>query len=203
VTNAATAPVMSFAATQLDWEDFGANDIDFQDRHSREYIQAESVGRQFGTVPFVLPQIPGGNATLPRNLAGVILAHEIRLGASIPNQIYTDLSGKMEAFGYGGATTVYNYWNTGYPIDITPANATASLVVSKTGSAIILVTDWAAGGNYSITMSAENRMKLGLTGTLVVQDIERRSTTLSVNAAGVIGFNLAKHDFIAIQVDSL
>jgi len=52
MTNTALSPILAFAYSQLSWED-RASDKDFQDRFPRDYIRAESIGRQHGTVPFV------------------------------------------------------------------------------------------------------------------------------------------------------
>lgn len=52
-------------------------DADFQDRYSRDYIRAESTGRQSGKVPFLLTLISGPdekrNAWAKQTNAGVTL----------------------------------------------------------------------------------------------------------------------------------
>ncbi len=59
ITNTAIAPILSFAGSHLTWED-RTGEADYQDRFSRDYIRAESIGRQHGNVPFAPPS---GGAT--------------------------------------------------------------------------------------------------------------------------------------------
>jgi len=194
MTNGEIVPVLSFAGTQLSWEDRGG-DADFQDRFSRDYIRAESIGRQSGNVPFLLTLVNGPdekkNKWATRTNAGVTLTHEIK-----PHTAYyygPDYWGNFQRlleFGYGKPETrVFNYWDANYPVRIEGSD-TSSLVVSKPGSAIIVVCDWANGGDLKLTLDPS----LGLGGKFTAKDMESNQP-LTVGADGTVQFALKKHDF--------
>ena len=106
MTNTAIVPVLSFCSTQLSWED-RQGDADFQDRFSRDYIRAETIGRQSGNVPFTCALINGGtddakNQWILRTYAGVILTHELKPRApAVAYRAYWDNFLRLLAFGYG------------------------------------------------------------------------------------------------------
>ncbi|MBC8134033.1 MAG: hypothetical protein H7X95_13700 [Deltaproteobacteria bacterium] len=206
MTNAAIAPVIGFAATQLDWEDGSLDALDFQDRYSREYLQAESIGRQFGNVPFALTLIRSEQKDwLTRNAAGVLLTHEIKISDHQPSLPYWENYDRLTGFGYGttagtNATTVYNYWDAGYPISIT-GGVTSSLVVSKPGGAMVVVTDWNAGASTNYLLSIPNKAQLGLTGTIRATNKET-NLPLTIDGSGRVAFTLPRHNFMVIEITS-
>lgn len=201
MTNTAIAPILSFAGSQLTWEDH-AGDGDFQDRFSRDGIQTTDLGRQFGTMPVALSldQIVGGNPEradwLARTAAGVLLTHEIKTYSrrASPDH-YFDNYDRLLQFGYGQPNVeIFNYWQSDYPAQI--SGDTSSIVVSKTGQALLVVCDWGGGGDIQVTL---DKKVLGLNGAIKAVDAENGSP-LTVNN-NVISLTLKKHDFKVIRID--
>lgn len=201
-TNTAIAPILAFAQSGLTWEDRAGNE-DYQDRFTRDYIRAESIGRQFGNPSFVLnllrdmpdPNTPAGKAKhdwLDRTFTATILVHELRavnpcLADSILKLLYD--------YGYGGnETQTFNYWDDGLPVTLSRGDA-SHLIVTKPGSAIIVVSDFGEGGEVLLTL---DRNRLGLDANAIAVDIESNlpvETTTDGNAR----IALKKHDFKVIK----
>jgi hypothetical protein len=202
MTNTAIAPILSFARTQADWEDRSGY-TNFQDRFSRDFIQTESIGRQFGNVPIVLNLIRGTDdqAKLDwayRTCAGVMLTHELKpwskkYGKADP---FWDNYDRLVEFGYGSPQVkVYNYWQKNYPAQI--SGETSSLILSKPKSTFMVVCDYGNGGTFTVKLDTK---ALGLTGALVAKDAES-GEQINVSPAGELSFNLKKHDFKVLLVE--
>jgi len=199
ITNTAIAPILAFAGTHLTWED-RSGDQDFQDRFSRDYIRAESIGRQHGNVPFALLLIHGPDpqrvAWARRTCAGVMLAHEIR-----PIGVIEDHEKNLATlydFGYGtDATQVFNYWQTDVPVRVSRDDV-AFLVVAKPGRVLVLVCDYGEGGEVVLS---PDRQALGLAGQLAAVNAETNEP-VPVMAAGAVKVTLKKHDFQLIRIES-
>lgn len=197
ITNTAIAPILSFAGTHLTWED-RAGDMDFQDRFSRDYIRAESTGRQHGNVPFALVLIHGADANKTawarRTMAGVALVHEIR-----PINPIEDNEKNLKtlyAYGYGqAATTTYNYWDADVPVTLSRADA-SHLVVTRPGSALVLVCDYGNGGDVLLK---PDLARLGIAGKLTATDTET-GKPVEVTADGQARIVLKKHDFALVKL---
>jgi hypothetical protein len=198
-TNRQVAPMQAFAATQLSWEN-NAGDKPFQERFSRAYIQAESIGRQTGAVPFALGLVNGSDPAkldfARRSGSGVLLTHEIK---TIDNwSDYWQGYDRLLQFGYGTPQArVFNYWQQNYPAQIS-GGETSSLLLSKPGSALIVVCDYGKGGDFKLQLDAA---KLGLTGKLTATDMET-GTLLETNSKNEILFPLAQYDFKMILVSA-
>ena len=201
MTNTAIAPILSFARTQASWED-RMGDTDFQDRFSRDYIQAESIGRQFGNVPIVLSLISGPDEAkkiwADRTQAGVMLTHELKTwgynwGKANP---FWDNTDRLRTFGYGTpAVKVWNYWQKDYPAAIT-GDESSSILLSKPGGVMMVVCDYGDGGNFKVNLNAKT---LGLKGKMTVKDAES-GEAMTVSPTGELAFALKKHDFKVIEV---
>jgi hypothetical protein len=200
MTNTAIAPIIGLGRTQATWED-RPGDTDFQDRFSRDYIQAESIGRQFGNVPIVLNLIRGTDqARLDwayRTSAAVMLTHELKPWGKKygkPDAFWNNYD-RLTAFGYGAPPVkVWNYWQSDYPAQI--SGETSSLLLSKAGSTLLVVCDYGEGGDFKVRLDAG---VLGLKGKLSAKDAES-GATLAVSTNGEISFNLKKHDFKVIEI---
>ncbi|NLF68218.1 MAG: hypothetical protein GX575_04095 [Candidatus Anammoximicrobium sp.] len=199
ITNTAIAPILAFAGTHLTWED-RSGDQDFQDRFSRDYIRAESIGRQHGNVPFALLLIRGPDpqrvAWARRTCAGVMLAHEIR-----PIGVIEDHERNLATlydFGYGtDAAQVFNDWQTDVPVRVSRDDV-AFLVVAKPGRVLVLVCDYGEGGDVVL---APDRQALGLSGQLSAVNTETNEP-VAVTADGATKVTLKKHDFQLIRIES-
>ena len=202
MTNTAIAPILGFARTQADWED-RSGDTDFQDRFSREFIQAESIGRQFGNVPIVLSLINGPDEAkkiwADRTQAGVMLTHEIKpwgynYGKANP---FWDNTDRLRTFGYGSPNVkVWNYWQKDYPVKI-KGGETSSIALSKAGSVLLVVCDYSDGGDYNVQLDAN---VLGLKGKLKATDLESKEAVKMGDANQVL-FALPKHQFKVILIE--
>jgi hypothetical protein len=198
ITNTAIAPVISFAQSHITWED-RMGDSDFQDRFSREYIRAESTGRQHGNVPFVLMLVqstdPKKAAWANRTGAGVILTHELR---ALNEENFVAGYKRLLAFGYGKPESrVFNYWQADNPVRIEGTDAT-TLAVTKPGGgrAMIVVCDYGNGGEVSVGVDAA---ALSLKPTFAARDAESGQALTVVD--GKVRFPIKKHDFRMIVLE--
>ena len=203
MTDGAIAPILSFATSQLGWENH-AGDSDFQDRFSRDYIQTVNIGRQFGNDPIVLTvnQIRTSDVQkknwINRTAAGVMLTHEIKpLLRQYPTDPFFENYDRLVNFGYGQpGVTVYNYWDKStFPAQV--SGDTSSIIASKPGHAMMVICDWGGGGNMQVKLDTK---VLSLNGALKVTNAETgEPLTVSGN---MISFTLKKHDFEVIQIDA-
>lgn len=196
MTNTAIAPILSFCQSHLTWED-RTGDSDFQDRFSRDYLRAESIGRQHGSVPFALVLVHGPdekkNEWARRTAAGVLLTHEMR---SIMNDDpYRGCLLRLLDFGYGQpGTRVFNYWERDVPVRIEGSETTA-LVLSKPGNAMVIVCDYGGGGHLTLEV---DRRALNLGPEFTARDVE---TGEALTAGGSrVAFSLKRHDFRMIHL---
>lgn len=200
MTNTAITPVLSFAQMNYTWED-KSGAADFQDRFSRDYIRAESLGVQQGNVPFALWLVNGGDKAkldwVARTGTGVMLVHEIKTSGS--PAIFWVTFARMVEYGYGKPDVeVSQYWKKDHPAKVEGTDA-ATLVVHRPGSALVLVCDYGHGGNVSLVL---DRAALGLKGKLSAVDLESGGA-LPVTANARVGFALRKHDFKLVLVKTV
>jgi hypothetical protein len=198
ITNTAIAPILSFAGSHLTWED-RVGDTDFQDRYSRDYIRAESIGRQFGNVPFALQLIKGPDtnktAWAARTMAGVALVHEIRSIGVLPGA-EANLK-TLYDYGYGQPdVSVMNYWEEDLPVTLSRADA-VQLIVTKPGSALVLVCDYGNGGEVLLKSDLK---RLGIARGLTATNVET-GLPLDVTGDGQARLVLKKHDFALVRIE--
>jgi hypothetical protein len=196
-TNTGIAPILSFAQMHVTWED-RQGDSDFQDRFSRDYIRAESIGRQHGSVPCVLALVQGPdekkNEWARRTFAGAALVHELK--SILNDDPYRGCFLKLLQFGYGKPDVrVFDYWQPDQPVRVEGSDV-ATLVVSKAGSAMVVVCDYGNGG--SLAMNVDTKA-LGLKSGFAAKDAET-GEAISV-ADGKVMFPLKKHDFRMIVLE--
>ena len=197
MTNTAIAPICSFAGMNYDWED-GDGVSDFQDRYTREYIRALSIGRQFGNFPAVLAvmraKTPEEFARCVRTAAGVMLTHELRWTRG-DVKAYWETLGRLYDFGYGrDDARVHNYWDGDYPAKVTGLD-TSSVVVARNGEAMVLVCDYGGGGKGSVALDAA-ALKLPAAFAAVNEETGKELPV----AGGAVEIELAKHDFVLLRV---
>jgi len=197
MTNANIVPILSFANVNLDWEwQYGKRD--FQDRFSADATVAEAIGRQCGNIPLILAggfydtKDPAYDWVM-RTRLGVCLVHELRVWDGQP-AFHHQFIGKLLEFGYGDKQCrVYNYWDEGYPLQVSGCEA-KSIVLVNGARAVVIVTDYSEGGNCTITL---NLKATGLPATVQPKDFET-GDPLSSPSPGVATFPLKKHDFKAV-----
>jgi hypothetical protein len=196
-TNTATAPILSFSHSHLTFED-RQGDSDFQDRFTREYIRAESIGRQHGSTPFALLLMNGPDekklAWAKRTAAGVLLTHEVH--SIMGYEEWRTPFHKLLEFGYGKPEArVFNYWRANNPVRVEGTDA-STLAVANAGRAMVVVCDWASGGDVTLKVDAG---ALGLKTGFTARDAE---TGESLTVDGVaVKFPLKRHDFRVIALE--
>ena len=197
MSGTALAPIMAFAGTHLTWEDH-AGLAPFQERFRQDYVMTESIGQQFGTVPFALGLIKGDDKTkiawAQRTGSGVLLTHEMKPLAYWDD--YWNNYQRLLEFGYGTPQVkVFDYWDEDYPAQIS-GDQTSSLLLSKAGQALLIVCDYGEGGDIKINL---NRDILGLKNSVIATDMETNQP-LQITADGAITFTLKKDDFKVIHI---
>jgi len=216
MTNVTVIPMMAFSQFCLDWEwHYGRSD--FQERWSRDHIRAACMGRQAGCAPVVigLGARYGGSAEevewIHRTFNGVVLTHELipiwyGVNTHIPyeerqermtnHRLCYETSKLLLEIGLGtqGCRT-YNYWGKDYPLTI-EGTETSSVVHRGEGKTVIIVTDWAEGGEVKLTVDAQ---RLNLKPGFIATEFE---TGGPVSQQGnTITFDLKKHDYRTIVVE--
>jgi hypothetical protein len=139
MTNTHMIPYMVYSDSLLDLEWFYGPEPQ-QSKYAHDFLRAESLGRQSGSLPLVLADInstksPEEQAFAERTRFGTMMVHEIkaRYGgeSSKPFALLVD-------FGYGrDDCQVYNYWNEGYPVKM--SNDQVKSILLKRGSELLLV----------------------------------------------------------------
>lgn len=200
MTNTAIAPICAFAQQNLDWEDnLGTNP--FQQRYTREYIRATSIGRQFGNLPGGLGLVAsGGNPKVInwclRTGAGVSLTHEVLWTKGKAAVDYWKNRIEMMKFGYGKDNVqVWNYWDRDYPVKISGETSSILLSSPDKKECILLVCDYGNGGSFNVTLDTG---KLKLQGKLSAYNWE---TGKAITVKGsTLNFSMKKYDFINIRI---
>ena len=214
MTNTAIVPMMAFAQFGLDWEwHYGRSD--YQDRWTRDHIRAACTGRQTGCAPVVIAiGSKGGSADegewLDRTFNGVVLTHELIPCWYLTNQFITAAQrkarptsrdryyktiGELLGIGYGThACRTHNYWDTDYPIRVAGIES-SSIVHRAKGKTMIVVTDWADGGQVRVSLDAKH---LDLRPGFKAADFE---TGEPVATDGhTLTFMLKKHDYKTVVI---
>ena len=193
MTNAYLIPVFSWTTINFDWEwKYGGSD--FQDRFTRDYIRAASLGRQGGNVPVVLSGItevsdPVQRAWVERTRAGVCLTHELAVYQADP--FYTRIRQHLFVHGYGTeACRVYHYWDAQPVVTVDGLDATW-IACRRKDTVTLILTDYGNGGNATVRL--DTRM-LGLPTDFAVVNWETPAITYSAHAGVFTCPGIAKHD---------
>ena len=195
MTNVAVAPILAFARADMDLE-MKYGDAPFQERFTRSLLLTESLGRQFGNVPFILDGLVGQDpkklAWAGRTEAGVALTFELRVAPwPAVTPCYWRNFKRLVKFGYGRpGVRVWNYWRRNYPM-LVRGDKTSSIVVSKPGRALVVVSDWGNGGTIRLR---PDLAVLHLPGRLTATNAET-GKPVPVAADGIVEFPLKRFDF--------
>ena len=194
MTNAYLLPVFSWTTMNLDWEmQYGGTD--FQDRFTRDYIRAASLGRQGGNMPVTLPGItevtdPAKQAWVERTRAGVCLAHEIAVYHADP--LFVKIRDYLYGLGYGTPTCrTFHYWDE-HPALTVAGLDTAWIAFENKDTVAILVTDYGGVGTARLTL---NTKRLGLPVDFQAVNWEKPSESWAASGGALRVPNIAKHDF--------
>ncbi len=195
ITNAAMPPICAFAQQNLDWEDnLGTNP--FQQRYTKEYIRAVSIGRQFGNLPAALGLVNGngGKAAVEwcfRTGAGVALTHEIQWIRGGQSKGYCNVLLKFYQFGYGddSRVKVRDYWEKDYPVTVTGGD-TSSILLEKGKEAYLVVCSYCDDSSFTA----------GIRGMNLVSAVNGETGMPLEISGNKVNFQLKKYDFIFIKV---
>jgi hypothetical protein len=199
MTNADIIPALSFATFSLDFEDkYGVTD--FQDRFSNDFIRSESIGLQAGLVPAGLGGVITTNSEervrVSRTFFGVALVHEIRAWGYFDSDELHRANMPLYKFGYGlPDCRVWRYWDAEQPVRVEGGD-TKTLVLSRAGKAMVVITDFGNGGEISMKVDTK---KLGIGPDFTAQDTQSKET-ISVKD-GQLSFPIKKHDFRMIVME--
>ena len=194
MTNAYLIPVFSWTTMDLDWEmHYGGSD--FQDRFTRDYIQAASLGRQGGNMPVVLPGItevtdPLKQAWVERTRTGVCLPYEISVYQADP--LYIKIKAYLYSLGYGtSACQTFHSWDD-KPILAVKGLDTAWIAYENKDTVAVIVTDYGGGGEARLTLDTK---RLGLPKDFKAMNWEN-SAQKWIASNGTLDIpGIAKHDF--------
>ena len=143
-TNTDMAPISAFAGVNYDWEDVYQS-TPIHERYSRAYIQASTIGRQFGVRTKVICyfgatyDIP--DPALAEQAIGVMLTHELAW-ERVPR--WNEIHDALMKWGYGASDTqVWNYWDEeGYPLSLAGAETSSIAMRRRDGEAVVIVSSW-------------------------------------------------------------
>ena len=194
MTNAYLIPVFSWTTMDLDWEmHYGGSD--FQDRFSRDYIQAASLGRQGGNMPIVLPGItevtdPAKEAWVERTRIGVCLPHELAIYHADP--LYVKMKSYLYSLGYGTpACQTFHYWDEKPILSVNGIDA-AWIAFENANDVVVMVTDYGSGGPAQLTLDTKH---LGLTQNFEAMNWENPTEKWTAADGTLPLANVPKHDF--------
>ncbi len=201
MTNSYLLPVFSWTTINFDWEwKFGGSD--FQDRFTREYIRAASIGRQGGNVPVILSGItevtnPVLQKWVERTRAGVCLTHELIIYQA--DSLYTRIRQHLFNQGYGtDICKVYNYWDKQPIITVNEIDA-AWIVVQGKDKITIIFSDYGKGGNAKIKVDTK---KLNLSENFTAVNWENTEQKYTAQN-GIITINeIKQHDLRVLTIQN-
>ena len=197
MTNCALAPCLSFAGVNYDWEDTDG-DKPLHERYGRAYIQAATIGRQFGNKVAVMGYFATKDRTsaklqrLERCGTGLCLTHELIWGR-VP--AYRAARGRLVELGYEEPDVkVWNYWDEDVQFPAAIAGGeTSALAFAHGGRAVVVVSDWSGGAEYSVAPDAK---ALGLKAGFRARNAET-GEEIAVSD-GRVKVTLDKHDYAMV-----
>jgi len=194
MTNAALIPAFTWTGFNLDWEwKYGATD--FQDRFSRDYIRACSLGLQHGSIPVVLAgirQTTGREQTawVERTRIAVCVPHEIKVWQT--DTLFGKLTEAMIDLGYGTpACAVHNYWDENPVVRIEDMDG-IFLALSSKDQVMLVISDYGEGGTARITLDVE---RLGLAPDFTAANWENPEAVVTATEGVIELKDFRKHDF--------
>jgi hypothetical protein len=199
MTNANLLPVLSFAQANLSWE-WKAGSSDFQDRFTPDYVRAESIGRQAGTIPIVLGQVEG----IPTDSAEYVRVTRTALALALPHEIFfyggtfhcpTALQARdiIAAFRDEPGTTAYPYWEKGAVLQ-TSGNLLVTAYRHQ-GELLLVIGNLAEAGTYTVTLDAKGLQLKEITSAVNAE------TQAAIPVAGAgLTLAIAKHDLALVRV---
>ena len=206
MTNTAIAPVLSFAGVNYDWEDL-SGERPHQEKYSKDYILACTIGRQFGNRVGIMGYFVHGldrkselGQWLDRTGAGVMLTHELRWNRWSGHVSYEKAHGILCDWGYRTpAVDVWNYWDEDVPFPVSVSGvdvATIAMAKKSAGEAMVCVSSFEnRDGEVTLVPDAKT---LGLSDGWTAEDA-LTGDKVAV-ADGRITLTLPKYDWTLLKL---
>ncbi len=194
MTNGQLIPAFSWIGFNLDWE-WKYGTTDFQDRFSRDYIRACSMGFQNGAVQMILPGITEvtskeQQAWVERTRIAVCMPHEIKVWQTDP--LFRKITTAMLDMGYGTANCeVYHYWDEN-PVARIEGMDGILFVLSAPQKVMVCVSDYGEGGDCRLTLDTK---RLGLKPDFEAENWEKPEEKIVASNGTVLIPAFPKHDF--------
>lgn len=191
MTNANLIPVVAFSQISVDWED-NRGVKPYQERYTREYLRAVSIGRQAGNLgcglSLVVLESPQAQAAM-RSAAGVALTHEISYSQTQAKDFW-EAKLALYKFGYGFDTTrVWNYWDKAFPVKISGNPAALYVEKKNKKEAVLVVCDYDALKNYTAKLPRK------------IKKVTRWQSSKPCTFLGdTLKFDLNKYDFAMFTI---
>lgn len=201
MTNGNVLPILAFAQANLDWEwKRGGND--YQERFTPDFIRAESMGRQAGTIPNVLGGITGvaeGSEEyihLTRTGLAMALPHQIFFYAYSYEPTCAKAREIISPYVSQSENKSYFYWEN-QAIIKAPDNLMVTIHQAK-DKLLLVIGNLGEGGDYEIGINPE---KIGFSK---ISSAVNRETDVKVPVQGNnLKVSIKKHDFALIEVQLL
>lgn len=198
-TNAYLIPAFTWSGFNLDWE-WKYGGTDFQERFTRDYIRACSLGRQSGSIPMALQGItevsdPAMVKWVERTRIAACVPHEIKVWQTDP--LFGKLTRKMLELGYGTPDcTVHNYWEDEPVVRIAGMDGIWLLLAGKS-TVMLVVSDYGNGGTAKVTLDTK---RLGLPADFAAVNWEKADDTVTAVGGTVELKDFRKHDFRVLLI---
>ncbi len=199
MTNALLIPAFSWTGFNLDWE-WKYGNTDYQERFSRDYIRATSLGLQNGGIPLILDgtkdtRTAEERAWVDRTQVAACVPHEIKVWQTTP--IYGKLTKTMLEVGYGlPECAVHRYWDDN-PVAKVEGIDGIWIVIAGKDQVLLVVSDYGAGGNAKVTLDTG---RLGLPANFTAVNWENPEDKATAAGGMIVLPSLKKHDFRALVI---
>jgi hypothetical protein len=199
MTNALLIPAFSWTGFNLDWE-WKYGNTDYQDRFSRDYVRATSLGLQNGGIPLILDgtkdtRTAEERAWVDRTQVAACVPHEIKVWQTTP--IYRKLTQTMLEVGYGlPECAVHRYWDEN-PVATVEGIDGIWIVIAGKDQVLLVVSDYGAGGTAKVTLDTG---RLGLPANFTAVNWENPEDKATAAGGTITLPNVRKHDFRALLI---
>jgi hypothetical protein len=200
MTNALLIPAFSWTGINLDWE-WKYGNTDYQDRFTRDYIRACSLGLTHGGVPMILDGTKDTRTTaetdwVNRTQIAACVPHEIKVW-QVPG-LYGRLLKAMVAMGYGTPEcAVHHYWDE-KPVATVKGIDGIFLTLAGKDKVMLVVSDYGNGGTAKVTLDPK---RLGLPADFTAVNWEHPEDTVTAVNGTVTLPNFRKHDFRVLLIN--
>lgn len=196
-------PLMAFCDANVDGEHFRAGGY-FNGDYIKEMdigeLIAEYTGRQWGPVPFFLPEIPAENRDDPkwtRNMMTLLLLHDMGLWYVFVNRdAVRSIWNVLDDFGIKESEFI-PYWESSPHVTATGDNIKVSIYYRK-GKEILNVIANLGSDSFKTTLTGGDPGYFGIHGKVTVKD-GFSNEIIPVNA-GTISLTIPAKDFRLIRV---